>query len=171
MWSDVCWKIKPEVPKLYFDNEVYTSKTPLKIGYCDSVEYFEACPSIQQAIRDSVKILKNKGHEMVPYKLENLQKLAECYARVSAPAFHAIFEYHKEEGPMYFYKKLHFFYSNSKLRRVIMYLLKFMGEKRLFNNIKNAKQDSASEFFEALALRKLLFKEFVMKVILLFIIH
>jgi fatty acid amide hydrolase len=56
------------VPPIPFDTKQYESKAPLKIGYYETDDYFEPCPSAKRGLREAIQKLKEAGHEMVPFK-------------------------------------------------------------------------------------------------------
>ncbi|KFP91812.1 Vitamin D3 hydroxylase-associated protein, partial [Apaloderma vittatum] len=61
------FRLDPTVPPLPFDEEVYTSSKPLRIGYYEEDGYFQPSPSMKRAIQQTRKLLEDAGHTLVPF--------------------------------------------------------------------------------------------------------
>ncbi|GAB0193126.1 vitamin D3 hydroxylase-associated protein [Grus japonensis] len=61
------FRLDPTVPPLPFDEEVYTSSKPLRIGYYEGDGYFQPSPSMKRAIQQTRKLLQDAGHTLVPF--------------------------------------------------------------------------------------------------------
>ncbi|KFU96312.1 Vitamin D3 hydroxylase-associated protein, partial [Chaetura pelagica] len=61
------FRLDPTVPPLPFDEEVYTSSEPLRIGYYEGDGYFQPSPSMKRAIQQTRKLLQDAGHTLVPF--------------------------------------------------------------------------------------------------------
>ncbi|KFO89351.1 Vitamin D3 hydroxylase-associated protein, partial [Buceros rhinoceros silvestris] len=61
------FQLDPTVPPLPFDEEVYTSSKPLRIGYYEGDGYFQPSPSMKRAIQQTRKLLQDAGHTLVPF--------------------------------------------------------------------------------------------------------
>ncbi|KFQ57591.1 Vitamin D3 hydroxylase-associated protein, partial [Pelecanus crispus] len=61
------FRLDPTVPPIPFDEEVYTSSKPLRIGYYEGDGYFQPLPSMKRAIQQTRKLLQDAGHTLVPF--------------------------------------------------------------------------------------------------------
>ncbi|XP_074817913.1 vitamin D3 hydroxylase-associated protein-like isoform X2 [Natator depressus] len=59
--------LDPTVPPLPFDEEVYSSSAPLRIGYYDRDGYFQPSPSMRRAVQETRKLLQEAGHTLIPF--------------------------------------------------------------------------------------------------------
>lgn len=56
------------VPPIPFDKKQYEKKGPMKIGYFETDDFFEPCPSAKRGLREAIQRLRDAGHECVPFK-------------------------------------------------------------------------------------------------------
>ncbi|OXB68545.1 hypothetical protein ASZ78_000482 [Callipepla squamata] len=61
------FRLDPTVPPIPFDEEVYTSSKPLRIGYYEGDGYFQPSPSMKRAVQQTRKLLQEAGHTIVPF--------------------------------------------------------------------------------------------------------
>ncbi|XP_021260801.1 vitamin D3 hydroxylase-associated protein [Numida meleagris] len=61
------FRLDPAVPPIPFDEEVYTSSKPLRIGYYEGDGYFQPLPSMKRAVQQTRKLLQEAGHTIVPF--------------------------------------------------------------------------------------------------------
>ncbi|KFQ34356.1 Vitamin D3 hydroxylase-associated protein, partial [Mesitornis unicolor] len=61
------FRLDPTVPPIPFDEEVYTSSKPLRIGYYEGDGYFQPTPSMKRAVQQTRKLLQDAGHTLVPF--------------------------------------------------------------------------------------------------------
>ncbi|KFQ22999.1 Vitamin D3 hydroxylase-associated protein, partial [Merops nubicus] len=61
------FRLDPTVPPLPFDEQVYTSSKPLRIGYYEGDGYFQPSPSMKRAVQQTRKLLQDAGHTLVPF--------------------------------------------------------------------------------------------------------
>ncbi|XP_071421615.1 vitamin D3 hydroxylase-associated protein isoform X2 [Pithys albifrons albifrons] len=61
------FQLDPTVPPIPFDEEVYTSSKPLRIGYYEGDGYFQPSPSMKRAVQQTRKLLQDAGHTLVPF--------------------------------------------------------------------------------------------------------
>ncbi|XP_057286719.1 vitamin D3 hydroxylase-associated protein-like isoform X2 [Pezoporus wallicus] len=64
---DEMFRLDPTVPPIPFNEEVYTSSKPLRIGYYEGDGYFQPSPSMKRAIQETRKLLQDAGHTLVPF--------------------------------------------------------------------------------------------------------
>ncbi|XP_007070765.3 vitamin D3 hydroxylase-associated protein [Chelonia mydas] len=64
---DDMFRLDPTVPPLPFDEEVYSSSAPLRIGYYDGDGYFQPSPSMRRAVQETRKLLQEAGHTLIPF--------------------------------------------------------------------------------------------------------
>ncbi|XP_051986458.1 fatty-acid amide hydrolase 1 [Xyrauchen texanus] len=60
--------LDPTVPPIPFNQEVYESSKPLRIGYHENDDYFLPSPSMARAFRETKELLERAGHTLVPFK-------------------------------------------------------------------------------------------------------
>ncbi|KAJ8375240.1 hypothetical protein SKAU_G00058200 [Synaphobranchus kaupii] len=64
--------LDPSVPPVPFNEQVYSSSRPLRIGYYESDDYQQASPSMRRAVREVKELLEEAGHTLVPFSLPRL---------------------------------------------------------------------------------------------------
>uniref|UniRef100_A0A8C3I1U1 Fatty-acid amide hydrolase 1 n=1 Tax=Chrysemys picta bellii TaxID=8478 RepID=A0A8C3I1U1_CHRPI len=64
---DDMFRLDPTVPPLPFNEEVYSSSAPLRIGYYDGDGYFQPSPSMRRAVQETKKLLQEAGHTLIPF--------------------------------------------------------------------------------------------------------
>ncbi|XP_070795689.1 fatty-acid amide hydrolase 1-like [Pituophis catenifer annectens] len=60
--------LDPMVPPLPFNEQIYTSSAPLRIGYHVTNSYFMPSPSMTRAVLETKELLEINGHVLVPFK-------------------------------------------------------------------------------------------------------
>ncbi|KGL92982.1 Fatty-acid amide hydrolase 1, partial [Charadrius vociferus] len=61
------FQLDPTVPPIPFNEEVYSSCAPLRIGYYDTDGYFPLPPCMRRAVRETWGALQAAGHQLVPF--------------------------------------------------------------------------------------------------------
>ncbi|NWH50773.1 FAAH1 hydrolase, partial [Fregata magnificens] len=61
------FQLDPTVPPIPFDEEVYSSSAPLRVGYYDTDGYFPLPPCMRRAVRETKGALQAAGHQLVPF--------------------------------------------------------------------------------------------------------
>ncbi|NWX94804.1 FAAH1 hydrolase, partial [Nothoprocta ornata] len=61
------FQLDPTVPPIPFNEEVYLSSAPLRIGYYDTDGYFPLPPCMRRAVHETRDALQAAGHELVPF--------------------------------------------------------------------------------------------------------
>ncbi|XP_067086870.1 fatty-acid amide hydrolase 1 [Osmerus mordax] len=69
---DHLFKLDPTVPPIPFNQKVYTSSKPLKIGYFESDGYQMPSPSMKRGLRETKALLERAGHTLVPFSVPRL---------------------------------------------------------------------------------------------------
>ncbi|XP_026562956.1 vitamin D3 hydroxylase-associated protein-like [Pseudonaja textilis] len=64
---DYMFQLDPTVPPMPFNEEIYSSSTPLRIGYYDTDGYFLLPPCMRRAVHKTRKLLQEAGHTLVPF--------------------------------------------------------------------------------------------------------
>ncbi|XP_053098477.1 vitamin D3 hydroxylase-associated protein-like isoform X5 [Hemicordylus capensis] len=59
---DEMFQLDPTVPPMPFNEKVYSSSMPLRIGYYDSDNYFLLPPCMRRAVHETRKLLQEAGH-------------------------------------------------------------------------------------------------------------
>ncbi|GAA6086239.1 vitamin D3 hydroxylase-associated protein-like [Tachysurus ichikawai] len=60
--------LDPTVPPIPFNQQVYESSEPLRIGYYENDGYFQPSPSMSRALRETRELLEQEGHTLIPFK-------------------------------------------------------------------------------------------------------
>ncbi|NXI72885.1 VDHAP protein, partial [Anseranas semipalmata] len=61
------FRLDPTVPPIPFNEEVYSSSAPLRIGYYDTDGYFPLPPCMRRAVHETREALQAAGHKLVPF--------------------------------------------------------------------------------------------------------
>ncbi|NXP76319.1 FAAH1 hydrolase, partial [Ramphastos sulfuratus] len=61
------FQLDPTVPPIPFNEEVYSSSAPLRVGYYDTDGYFPLPPCMRRAVQETRMALQAAGHELVPF--------------------------------------------------------------------------------------------------------
>ncbi|XP_032074829.1 fatty-acid amide hydrolase 1-like isoform X2 [Thamnophis elegans] len=64
--------LDPTVPPLPFNEQVYTSSAPLRIGYHVTNSYSMSSPSMTRAVMETKELLEINGHVLVPFELRHM---------------------------------------------------------------------------------------------------
>ncbi|XP_069837293.1 vitamin D3 hydroxylase-associated protein-like isoform X2 [Dendropsophus ebraccatus] len=64
---DELFKLDPNVPPLYFNEEKFSSVIPLRIGYYEEDGFFQPNPSMRRVLLETKKLLEEAGHQLVPF--------------------------------------------------------------------------------------------------------
>ncbi|EMP25476.1 Vitamin D3 hydroxylase-associated protein [Chelonia mydas] len=62
---DDMFRLDPTVPPLPFNEKVYSSSTPLRIGYYDTDGYFLLPPCMRRAVHETRMLLQEAGHMLI----------------------------------------------------------------------------------------------------------
>uniref|UniRef100_A0A8B9PPG8 Fatty-acid amide hydrolase 1 n=1 Tax=Apteryx owenii TaxID=8824 RepID=A0A8B9PPG8_APTOW len=61
------FRLDPTVPPIPFNEEVYSSSKPLRIGYYEGDGYFQPSPSMRRAVQQTRKLLQEAGHTVLTH--------------------------------------------------------------------------------------------------------
>ncbi|NXG42322.1 FAAH1 hydrolase, partial [Psilopogon haemacephalus] len=61
------FQLDPTVPPIPFNQEVYSSSAPLRVGYYDTDDYFPLPPCMRRAVQETRLALQAAGHQLVPF--------------------------------------------------------------------------------------------------------
>ncbi|XP_074007830.1 vitamin D3 hydroxylase-associated protein-like [Numenius arquata] len=61
------FRLDPTVPPIPFNEEVYSSSAPLRVGYYDTDGYFPLPPCMRRALQETRGALQTAGHQLVPF--------------------------------------------------------------------------------------------------------
>ncbi|NXT81590.1 VDHAP protein, partial [Zapornia atra] len=64
--EEMFW-LDPTVPPIPFNEGVYSSSTPLRVGYYDTDGYFPLPPCMRRAVQETKGALQAAGHQLVPF--------------------------------------------------------------------------------------------------------
>ncbi|KAI5938104.1 fatty-acid amide hydrolase 1 [Manis javanica] len=71
------FRLDPTVPPLPFNEEVYTSSQPLRVGYYETDNYTMPTPAMKRALLETKKSLEATGHTLVPFLPCNISHAVE----------------------------------------------------------------------------------------------
>ncbi|VDN04414.1 unnamed protein product [Thelazia callipaeda] len=72
-------KHDPYVAPVDWDEQQFSQKKPLRIGYYDDDEWFKPTPALQRAVHETILKLENCGHQLVKFDPPNLTKGFELF--------------------------------------------------------------------------------------------
>ncbi|XP_039262529.2 vitamin D3 hydroxylase-associated protein-like isoform X1 [Styela clava] len=78
---DTMFQLDKNVPPIKFNEELYNSKTPLRIGYYMDDGYMKPVPACQRAVRMTKEALQSAGHTLVPFEIPDIEELMEMTTR------------------------------------------------------------------------------------------
>ncbi|XP_063283820.1 vitamin D3 hydroxylase-associated protein-like isoform X1 [Pelobates fuscus] len=64
---DEMFKLDPTVPPLPFNDKVYTSPTPLRVGYYETDGFTLPHPGMRRAVLETKKLLEEAGHTLIRF--------------------------------------------------------------------------------------------------------
>ncbi|KAF4111834.1 fatty-acid amide hydrolase 1 [Onychostoma macrolepis] len=62
------FSLDPTIPPIPFNQELYESSEPLRIGYYENDGYLQPSPSMARAFRETKDLLERAGHTLVPFQ-------------------------------------------------------------------------------------------------------
>uniref|UniRef100_UPI0037E8888E fatty-acid amide hydrolase 1 n=1 Tax=Semicossyphus pulcher TaxID=241346 RepID=UPI0037E8888E len=65
--SDHMFHLDPTVPPVPFNDQIYQSSKPLRIGYLENDGFSQPSPSMARGVREIKALLEQAGHTLVPY--------------------------------------------------------------------------------------------------------
>uniref|UniRef100_A0A6I8PYC5 Fatty-acid amide hydrolase 1 n=1 Tax=Xenopus tropicalis TaxID=8364 RepID=A0A6I8PYC5_XENTR len=68
------FQLDPTIPPLPFNEEIYSSTRPLRIGYYETDDATMATPSMKRAVHETKELLERAGHKMVPFTPPSVEK-------------------------------------------------------------------------------------------------
>ncbi|NXQ75056.1 FAAH1 hydrolase, partial [Quiscalus mexicanus] len=71
--SEDMFSLDSTVPPLPFNEEVYSSTKPLRIGYYETDFFTMPSPAMRRAVRETKQLLEEAGHTLVPFELTNVE--------------------------------------------------------------------------------------------------
>ena len=75
-WSDpYLFNIDPYVSPVYWNEELFSSKKPLKIGYFTHDGFLTPAPAYVRAVQESISLLKSAGHQIVEFKVPRADEI------------------------------------------------------------------------------------------------
>ncbi|KAI5620999.1 fatty-acid amide hydrolase 1 [Silurus asotus] len=93
--------LDPTVPPLPFNQEVYESSEPLKIGYYENDEYHQPSPAMSRALWKTKELLEKAGHTLIPYYPPRMfNTMQEFVLRGNIPDAGCTLLKHFEGGPV-----------------------------------------------------------------------
>ncbi|NXL86138.1 FAAH1 hydrolase, partial [Alectura lathami] len=66
------FSLDSSVPALPFNEEVYSSTQPLRIGYYETDFFTMPSPAMRRAVRETKQLLEEAGHTLVPFEFTNM---------------------------------------------------------------------------------------------------
>nr|XP_021141285.1 vitamin D3 hydroxylase-associated protein isoform X2 [Columba livia] len=85
------FRLDPTVPPIPFNEEVYSSSAPLRVGYFDTDGYFPLPPCMRRAVQETREALQAAGHQVNSCKIPRLGK--KLLALILKPLFPRLADY------------------------------------------------------------------------------
>ncbi|XP_053492952.1 vitamin D3 hydroxylase-associated protein [Ictalurus furcatus] len=93
--------LDPTVPPIPFNQQVYESSEPLRIGYYENDGYFQPSPSMSRALLETKELLEKAGHTLIPFNLPRIfTAFHEFVVRGNTADGCVTLLKHFEEGPV-----------------------------------------------------------------------
>ncbi|XP_065512473.1 vitamin D3 hydroxylase-associated protein-like [Caloenas nicobarica] len=73
--------LDPTVPPIPFNEEVYSSSAPLRVGYYDTDGYFPLPPCMRRAVQETREALQAAGHQMVPFSPPRIHYVMKLFLK------------------------------------------------------------------------------------------
>ncbi|KAJ6659480.1 hypothetical protein lerEdw1_018714 [Lerista edwardsae] len=83
---DEMFRLDPTVPPIPFNEQVFTSSQPLRIGFYASDTFLEPSPSMRRAVLETKQLLEKAGHTLVPF---NPIRMEHFIFNISVPGLFA----------------------------------------------------------------------------------
>ncbi|XP_070563645.1 fatty-acid amide hydrolase 1-like [Ptychodera flava] len=68
LWTPLMFELDCNVAPMEFNEEIYSGKKALRIGYCNDDGFFTPIPSCQRAVNLSKSALEAAGHTLIPFQ-------------------------------------------------------------------------------------------------------
>ncbi|XP_063795592.1 vitamin D3 hydroxylase-associated protein-like isoform X2 [Pseudophryne corroboree] len=65
LWCDELFRLDPYVTPLHFNEEIYSSTKPLRIGYYEEDGYFKPNPGMRRVLLETKHLLEDAGHKLI----------------------------------------------------------------------------------------------------------
>ncbi|NWX09008.1 FAAH1 hydrolase, partial [Caloenas nicobarica] len=75
------FRLDPTVPPIPFNEEVYSSSAPLRVGYYDTDGYFPLPPCMRRAVQETREALQAAGHQMVPFSPPRIHYVMKLFLK------------------------------------------------------------------------------------------
>ncbi|KAF5897062.1 vitamin D3 hydroxylase-associated protein-like, partial [Clarias magur] len=93
--------LDPTVPPIPFNQQVYESSEPLRIGYYENDGYCQPSPSMSRALWETKALLEKAGHTLIPYKPPRISTaFHDLFVRGNLADGAATFLKHFTKGPV-----------------------------------------------------------------------
>ncbi|XP_018430069.1 PREDICTED: vitamin D3 hydroxylase-associated protein-like [Nanorana parkeri] len=78
---DEMFRLDPNVPPIYFNEEVYSGHKPLRIGYYEEDGFFLPSPGMRRVLLETKKLLEEAGHQLVPFRPPRVDRAYQMYLK------------------------------------------------------------------------------------------
>ncbi|OPJ76719.1 vitamin D3 hydroxylase-associated protein [Patagioenas fasciata monilis] len=75
------FRLDPTVPPIPFNEEVYSSSAPLRVGYFDTDGYFPLPPCMRRAVQETQEALQAAGHQLVPFSPPRIHDVMKLFLK------------------------------------------------------------------------------------------
>ncbi|XP_038270754.1 fatty-acid amide hydrolase 1 isoform X2 [Dermochelys coriacea] len=144
------FRLDPTVPPLPFNEKVFSSSRPLRVGYYDTDSFTMPGPSMRRAVLETKQLLENAGHTLVPFKPCRVEQLVfDVFVRgLFADGCSTFLDHFKGELEDPNIKQLLLLCkAPGWLRRLLSWILKPI-EPRLANVLRNMNERSVKELWK-----------------------
>ena len=155
LMSDDLASLDPRVVNLKWNSE--WQEQPLRkmrIGYVDNDDFFEVCPAIKRAVAETVEVLKQKGHELVPLNglMPSLQRAHLNYTSIfgAEGKLRTFFNALQGEPIITEYSQwVMLAFMPESIRQLLAKILDLIGQKRASGMLSVSGGKKAYELFES----------------------
>ncbi|KAM4642205.1 vitamin D3 hydroxylase-associated protein-like [Discoglossus pictus] len=78
---DEMFKLDVNVPPLPFNEEVYSTRKRLRVGYYEADGYFLPNPGMRRVLLETKKLLEEAGHTLIPFKPPRIQEVEKEFIK------------------------------------------------------------------------------------------
>ncbi|KAM3910013.1 fatty-acid amide hydrolase 1-like [Leptodactylus fuscus] len=83
LWCDELFLLDPHVPPLHFNEKMFSSVTPLRIGYYEEDGYFQPNPSMRRILLETKQLLEAAGHQLIPFQPPRVDSAFEIFLKMT----------------------------------------------------------------------------------------
>ncbi|XP_072276682.1 vitamin D3 hydroxylase-associated protein-like [Pyxicephalus adspersus] len=75
------FRLDPNVPPIPFNEEMFSSKKNLRIGYIEEDGFFKPNPSMSRVVLETKNLLEGAGHELIPFRPPRVDHVFDLFIK------------------------------------------------------------------------------------------